>query len=102
MLLGRMRALNERCNMVLEDVTKMWVRVPETKVKEQTLQVDDGKTTATHKKLEPEETHMPSYLDLDNRSDDGIAESSVSLSTFQVLRAKVHMGDRGVAAGHGD
>ena len=92
--------------MVLEDVTKMWVRVPKTKVKEQTLQIDDGKTTATHKKSEPEETHMPSkghsFLDLANRSDDGIAESSVLLTTFQVLRAKVHMGDRGVAAGHGD
>ena len=55
------------------------------KIKEQTPQADDSQTTATHKKSEPEEKDTPSkghsYLDLVNRSDDGIKESSVSSKT---------------------
>ena len=78
MSLGRTRALDVRCGMALEEVTEMWVRIPETKIKEKTLQVDDGKTTATHKKSDPEVTHTPkkghSYIDLVNWSDNGIAE----------------------------
>ena len=53
-------------------------RVKMTKVEEQTLRLDDGKTTATHEKSELVETHMPSkghsYLDLVSRSDDGFAD----------------------------
>ena len=33
MLLGRVRAFDKRCNMVLAEVAEMWVRVPETKGK---------------------------------------------------------------------
>ena len=37
MLLGRVRAFDKRCNMVLEEVTEMWVRVPETETKGKTI-----------------------------------------------------------------
>ena len=32
-LLANIRALKERCNMMLEEVPEMWVRVPETKAR---------------------------------------------------------------------
>ena len=32
-LLGKIRATKERCNMMLEEVLEMWVRVPETKAR---------------------------------------------------------------------
>ena len=37
MFLGRVRAFDNRCNMVLEEVTEMWVRVPETETKGKTI-----------------------------------------------------------------
>ena len=85
-LLGKIRATKERCNMMLEEVLEMWVRVPETKVVEQTPWVDDSMTTATHEKSELEETHMPnkghSYLDLVSRSDDGIGSAREGTGPF--------------------
>ena len=94
-LLGRVRAFDQGCNMDLEEVREMWVRLPKAetkgetiaplykdriiprlllggesiisilKIKEQTLSLDDSKIATTLKKPKSDETYMSPERDTD-------------------------------------